>query len=99
MSAGSNPQPSILFLQKLDEEEAKELNETDYPIFMAAVNKVGYDLTTKTAPIIFSKDEKGELLKDENGKPIIDTDIPYVIEAFRAFRTDHQILFRKSEVI
>lgn len=99
MSAGSNPQPSILFLQKLDEDEAKKLNETDYAIFMAAVSKIGYDLTTKTAPVMFKKDEKGELLKDGNGKPIIDTDVPYVIEAFRTFRTNHQSLFRKSEVL
>lgn len=99
MSAGSNPQPSILFLQKLDEDEAGELNETDYPIFMAAVKKIGYDLTTKTAPIIFRKDEKGELLKDGNGKPIIDTDVPSVIEAFRTFRMNHQIWFRKNEVL
>jgi len=96
-SAGANPQPSVLFLQKLGEEDAKKLNEEGYPIFMAAIAKIGYDLNTKTATVLYKKDERGELLKDENGKPIIDTDIPLVVEAFRAYRKRHGLRFRKTE--
>lgn len=97
MSAGSNPQPSLLFLQKLNEDEAKILNATDYPIFMAYIIKIGYDLNTKTAPILYKKDETGELLKDADGKPIIDTDVPEVVEAFLAYRKRHKIQFLKTE--
>lgn len=97
MSAGSNPQPSLLFLQKLSEKDAKHLNKTDYPIFMAAINKIGYDLNTKTAPILYKKDEKGEVLKDDTGKPIVNTEVPEVVEAFWDYRRRHQIRFRKSE--
>jgi len=93
MSAGSNPQPSVLFLQKLSEEEAGELNKNDYPIFMAIAEKIGYDLKTKVAPIIYKKDEVGELIRDEKGKPIIDSDIPEIIEAFDKFKKKYKLGF------
>jgi type I restriction enzyme M protein len=92
-SAGSNPQPSILFLQKLTEEDAATLNAIGYPIFMAEVRKLGYDLARKTAPTIYKKDSKGNVLKDGNGAPIIDTDIPEVIEMFQKFRASHALSF------
>lgn len=97
MSSGANPQPSLLFLQKLTEDDAQALNKKDYPIFMASVERVGYDLNTKTAPILFKKDKEGNLLKDASGKPVIDTDIPVVILAFQEFRTRNRINFRASE--
>jgi type I restriction enzyme M protein len=93
MSAGSNPQPSVLFLQKLSEEEAEELNEKDYPIFMAIAEKIGYDLKTKTAPILYKKDVVGELIRDEKGKTIIDSDIPEIIEAFDKFKIKYNLRF------
>lgn len=93
MSAGANPQPSVLFLQKLSREEAEKLNKKDYSIFMAIVEKIGYDLTTKTAPPIYKRDEKGEYLTDEAGNRILDTDIPEIIEAFEEFKQKHNLGF------
>jgi len=93
MSAGSNPQPSVLFLQKLSEEEAEDLNNNDYPIFMAIAEKIGYDLKTKTAPILYKKDVVGELIRDEKGNPIIDSDIPAIIEAFDKFKKKYKLGF------
>jgi len=93
MSAGSNPQPSILFLQKLSEEEARELNKKDYFIFMAIVESIGYDLTTKTAPLVFKKDEKGNFILDGDGNRILDTDIPEVVSAFKDFKLQHELGF------
>lgn len=93
MSAGSNPQPSVLFLQKLSEEEAEELNENDYPIFMAIAEKIGYDLKTKMAPILYQKNEVGELIRDEKGNPIIDSDITEIIEAFDKFKKKYKLGF------
>ena len=93
MSAGANPQPSVLFLQKLSRENAEKLNKKDYPIFMAIVEKIGYDLTTKTAPPIYKRDEKGEYLVDENGERILDTDIPEIIEKFEEFKQKHDLGF------
>ena len=93
MSAGANPQSSVLFLQKLSKEAVEELNKKDYPIFMAIVEKIGYDLTTKTAPPIYKRDEKGEYLTDKEGNRILDTDIPEIIEAFKAFKQNYNLGF------
>jgi hypothetical protein len=93
MSAGANPQPSALFLQKLSREDAEELNKKDYPIFMAIVEKIGYDLTTKTAPPIYKRDEKGEYLTDRAGNRILDTDIPEIIEVFEVFKRKYNLGF------
>ncbi|HOK17575.1 MAG TPA: N-6 DNA methylase [Candidatus Paceibacterota bacterium] len=93
MSAGANPQPSVLFLQKLSKGDAEKLNKKDYPIFMAIVEKIGYDLTTKTAPPIYKRDEKGEYLVDKNRERILDTDIPEIIEKFEEFKQNHDLGF------
>lgn len=93
MSAGSNPQPSVLFLEKLPSKETEKLNRKDYPIFMAIAEKIGYDLKTKTAPTIYKKDEKGELIKDKKENPIVDSDIPDIIEAFNEFKRKHNLRF------
>jgi type I restriction enzyme M protein len=92
-SAGANPKSSVLFLQKLSKEKAEELNKKDYPIFMAIVEKIGYDLTTKTAPPIYKRNEKGEYIFDEKGEKILDTDIPEIIEAFKIFKQKHGLGF------
>lgn len=93
MSAGANPNPSILFLQKLSEDEIKKLNKQDYPIFMAILEKIGYDLTTKTAPLIYKRDGKGEYILDEEGNRILDTDIPEIIKAFKEFKQKYSLGF------
>lgn len=93
MSAGSNPQPSVLFLEKLSPKEAEKLNNKDYPIFMAIAEKIGYDLKTKTAPTIYKKDEKGELIRDKEGNPIVDSDIPDIIDVFDRFKKKYNLGF------
>jgi len=60
---------------------------------MAIAEKIGYDLKTKTAPTIYKKDEKGELIRDEKGNPIVDSDIPDIIEAFNEFKRKHNLRF------
>jgi len=91
MHAGVNPKTSVLFLQKLNERDLEKLKSKKYPIFMAVVEKVGYDLNSKTPKILYKKNEKGEILKDENGEPILDTDIPAIIEAFNDFKRRHTL--------
>jgi len=60
---------------------------------MAVVEKIGYDLNSKTPKVMYKKDERGEIIKDEAGEPIIDTDIPSIIEAFREFKKKYQLGF------
>lgn len=93
MHAGVNPKTSVLFLQKLNEEELKKLMKKNYPIFMAVVEKIGYDLNSKTPKILYKKDANGEIIKDKEGYPIVDTDIPEIIEAFNEFKRKHMLGF------
>lgn len=93
MSAGSNPQPSVLFLQKLGPTRLEELTKSDYPVFMAIAEKIGYDLKTKTAPIIYKRTDEGELVLDKDGNPTVDTDIPDIANAFYEFKRKHSLSF------
>lgn len=93
MQAGVNPKTSLLFLQKVNEEELNRLKKANYPIFMAVVEKIGYDLNSKTPKVMCKKDEQGEIIKDGQGEPIIDTDIPEIIEAFNDFKRKHRLSF------
>lgn len=93
MHAGVNPKTSVLFLQKLNEEELNKLKKDNYTIFMAVVDKIGYDLNSKTPKIMYKKDEQGEIIKGENGEPIIDTDIPEIIQAFNEFKRKYSLKF------
>jgi type I restriction enzyme M protein len=93
MHTGVNPKTSVLFLQKLNEEELNRLKKDNYPIFMAVVEKIGYDLNSKTPKVMYKKNERGEIIKDEDGEPIIDTDIPLIIEYFRQFKKKYSLDF------
>ena len=86
---GTGVKASVLFLQKLPEEELEELKKQDYSIFMAICEKIGYNVRGKT---LFKKDEKGKLIRDENGKKVIDSDIPEIIEAFDDFKMKENII-------
>jgi hypothetical protein len=89
----AGPKTSVLFLQKLNEEKLNKLKKENYPIFMAVVERIGYDLNSKTPKVMFKKDERGEILKNEHGEPIIDTDIPEIISAFKEFKRKYSLDF------
>jgi type I restriction enzyme M protein len=93
MHAGVNPKTSVLFLQKLNEKELNKLKKENYPIFMAVVEKIGYDLNSKIPKVMYKKDERGEIIKDADVEPIIDTDIPEIISAFSEFKKKYSLDF------
>jgi len=93
MHAGVNPKTSVLFLQKHNEEDLNKLKKENYPIFMAVADAVGYDLNSKTPKIVFRKNERGEVQKDENGEPVVDTDIPMIVSAFNEFKQKYSLDF------
>ncbi len=92
-SAGANPQSSVLFVQKKEQDEIEELNLNGYPIFMAVAEDVGYDLNVKTAPPVYWKKPNGELILDKKEKPIIASDMPRIIELFQNFLIHESISF------
>lgn len=83
---GTGTKASVLFIQKLPEEELEELNREGYPIFMAVAEKIGYDVRGRT---IFKRDDEGNIKKDKNREPIVDTDIPEIIRKFEEFKKKH----------
>lgn len=92
-AAGANPQSSVLFVQKKDEDEISQLNKKGYPIFMAVAEDVGYDLNVKTAPIIYWKKPNGDLVLDKDKNPIIATDMPRIVELFQTFLVKEKLEF------
>ncbi len=87
---GAGTKASVLFIQKLPEEELEDLNKVGYPIFMAVAEKIGYDVRGRT---IFKKDDGGNIIKDENGDPVIDTDVSEIIRKFEEFKKKYGIDF------
>lgn len=100
MHTGAGVKASVLFLQKLPEKEIEKLKEKDYKIFTAVIEKIGYDIRGRT---VFKKDEDGNIIKKEvelynhDGHkqkqilPVIDTDLPYIIEEFKKFKLQEKI--------
>jgi len=87
---GTGVKASVLFLQKLPEDDINTLNEKEYRVFMAIVEKVGYDVRGRT---IFLKDSEGNVIKDKDGNSIIETDIPEIIKEFERFKTKNNLGF------
>ena len=87
---GTGVKASVLFLQKLSEEELENLKKKDYPIFMGICEKIGYDVRGRT---LYKKDEKGELIRDENEKRIVDRDIDEIVDSFEDFKRRHGLRF------
>jgi hypothetical protein len=60
---------------------------------MAVVEKIGYDLNSKIPKVMYKKDERGEIIKDADGEPIMDTDITEIISAFSEFKKKYSLDF------
>ncbi|MBA7572629.1 hypothetical protein ES708_14412 [subsurface metagenome] len=98
--SGAGVKGSVLFLQKLPKEELEKLKHRNYKIFTAVIEKIGYDIRGRT---VFKKDDEGNIIKKEikilnhDGArqkqllPIIDTDIPDIVERFRKFMKEEKL--------
>lgn len=87
---GAGTKASILFIQKLPKNELSIINKQGYQIFMAVVEKIGYDVRGN---IVIKIDEEGEIIEDENGEPMKDTDIPEIINEFKDFKEKYNFDF------
>jgi type I restriction enzyme M protein len=109
VEADVNILTSLLFLKKKTAEEiqAEDLGQqTDYPVFMAVAEKVGFDRRGNT---LYKRSPDGEEQVEEvehrerirkNGKSVVrvlrrkekvlDDDLPRIAEAYRAFRANNQ---------
>lgn len=86
---GTGSKTSLLLLQKVPKHELINLQQSDYPIFMAICKKIGYDIRGKP---IYKKNKYGQLIDKNNDvvsnetEAVIDTDINEIIEAFKEFK-------------
>lgn len=78
---------SVLFLQKWHSDE--HVLE-DYPIFMAVNDKPVKD---NSGDYIYRKDKRGDISKDESGRPIIDDDLDEIAEEFIKFAKGQKLGF------
>ncbi len=93
---GAGVKASVLFLQKLPPKELAKLKDTDYPVFMGIIEKIGYDVRGKK---ICKRNERGEMI-NEKGEVVhkpedaaTDEDVSEVIEAFKEFKKRHKLGF------
>ncbi len=90
---GAGVKTSILFFQKWnDDPNLGPLNpyQEDYPIFMAVSKRGGKDNSGK---YIYKRGPNGELLKDNDGNLIIDSDLDEIAEAFVKFAKEQKFSF------
>lgn len=84
---------SIIFLQKWSEHELdKGGNPTvqDYPIFFASSMQ---SFKNNSGDYVFERDDKGELVKDDNGNPKYLTDLDEISEAFVKWGKEQKLSF------
>lgn len=78
---------SVLFLQKWVNEDEQLKN---YPIFMATSEKSGKDAG---GDYVFKKNGDGSYSLDDNGRKIIDSDLPEIAQAFNKFAKEQRLNF------
>ncbi len=72
----------VLVLQKVPKDRIEELRKSEYKVFVASVERVGYDALGIP---MYKRDKDGRVLLDESGSPILDTDIENVIRAYNEY--------------
>ncbi len=72
---GTGIKTSLLLLQKLPGSTRK--------VFMARVQKIGYDVKGQT---VYKRDERGRLIRNASGRYVIDDDIDEIATAYGQFR-------------
>lgn len=82
---GTGVKTSLLFLQKTSQSADKE-----YSIFFSKVKKLGYQGNKNGTPI-YLKDAFGQIIKNEEGKAILDEDFSKVIADYQIFKTEGTI--------
>lgn len=93
---GAGTKASVLFLQKLDEEQLRETERRNYPIFTAICERIGYDVRGRNS---FKRNENGQYINTEGGLVLnkedasIDSDIEEIVNKFSLFTENHALNF------
>lgn len=85
---GANVKASILFLQKLDSKTLKKITEKDYSVFLADIEKIGYE-GNKNGTVTYKMTEFGDYILDDNNEKIIDEDITETLEKWESYCSEN----------
>lgn len=81
----------VLVLQKIPKDRIEELRKSEYKVFVASVEKVGYDALGIP---MYKRDKDGRVLLDDSGMPIPDTDVENVVNMYNEYLEREGILFK-----
>ena len=82
---GTGVKTSLLFLEKDTPNKIRQ-----YPIFFGRVTKLGYQGNKNGTPQ-YQKDKYGQILKNNQGQPILDEDFSVLVDAYKAFQNGIKI--------
>lgn len=77
---GTGVKTSLLFLEKETPNKIKQ-----YPIFFGRVRKLGYQ-GNKNGTALYQKDKYGQVIKTQQGQPILDEDFSVIVDAYKEFQ-------------
>jgi len=93
---GASAKTSLLLLQKVSSTELFKLRSSNYPIFMAICERIGFDIRGR---VIHRKNAEGQLV-DSKGNVVtneddadVDTDVEDIIKAFDSFKQANGLRF------
>lgn len=92
---GTGVRASVLFLRKLPKKVLEKKKSNNYKIFFGKITKIGYK-GNKNGDIIYKKNEKGELVKDNNRDFIIDEDVSEITEAYKRFKRKETTITQRN---
>jgi len=91
---GTGTKASVLFLQKLNEEQLRKAEKSNYAIFTAICERIGYDIRGRIA---FKRNEKrqyvnavGKVVLDKEDAEV-DSDIEEIAAKFSLFKEKHHL--------
>lgn len=97
---GTGVRASLLFVQALDEKTLKQEIDKDYPVFFGISNKIGY-MGNKKGQVIYKKDDNGNIIKNCEGRPVIDEDLSQICNDFKkkgVIKKDNTFYINHSEL-
>ncbi len=80
----------LLIIQKVPKEELEGLKAKEYRMFVANLEKVGYDAFGNPT---YRKGKAGEIITDELGNPVIESDVQLISEKFEEFKKSEGLTF------
>jgi len=83
-SSGADVSASVIFCERRETPLKAAKDSEDYPICVEVVERVGWDLTAKTAEPVFQRDPKdGTYLVDTNGDLLLESDFATALNRIR----------------